>query len=132
MMQKRIMVILHSARCLDYAVTGHPESPERVRSAVAQLHKDFHSWVEPVPCADEDILRVHTREQLDAVRTGAFEDADTPSFPQILEIAKLSAGAAMLAAESALAGQPAFSLMRPPGHHAERNRVMGFCYFNNI
>ena len=38
----------------------------------------------------------------------------------------------MLAAEHALAGRPAFSLMRPPGHHAERNRVMGFCYFNNI
>ena len=52
--------------------------------------------------------------------------------PNIFEIAKLSAGAAILAAEHALAGRPAFSLMRPPGHHAERNRVMGFCYFNNI
>lgn len=126
------MVIVYSPRCLEYAALGHPESPERVRSAVAQLHKEFHTWVEPAPCADEDILRVHTRELLDAVRIGAFTDADTPSFPDIFEIAKLAAGAAMLAAEHALAGRPAFSLMRPPGHHAERNRVMGFCYFNNI
>jgi acetoin utilization deacetylase AcuC-like enzyme len=126
------MVILYSPRCLDYGAARHPESPERIRSAVAQLHREFHTWVTPTPCADEDVLRVHTRELLDAVRTGAFDDADTPFFPQIFEIAKLSAGAAVLAAEHALAGRPAFSLMRPPGHHAERNRVMGFCYFNNI
>jgi acetoin utilization deacetylase AcuC-like enzyme len=132
MMLAASMVILYSPRCLHYAATGHPESPERVRSAVAQLHRDFHTWITPSPCAEEDILRVHTRKLLDAVRTGAFEDADTPFFPEIFEIAKLSAGAAMLAAEHALAGRPALSLMRPPGHHAERQRIMGFCYFNNI
>src|SRR5579859_4857702 len=132
MMPKPVMVILNSAHCLDYADAGHPESPERVRSAVAQLRKGVHTWIEPVPCTEEDILRVHTREMLDSVRTGSFTDADTPFFPQILEIAKLSAGAAILAAESALAGRPALSLMRPPGHHAKRNRVMGFCYFNNL
>jgi acetoin utilization deacetylase AcuC-like enzyme len=132
MMHGASMVILYSPRCLDYGAAGHPESPERVRSAVAQLHKDFHTWITPSPCTDEDILRVHTRELLDAVRTGAFADADTPFFPEIFEIAKLSAGAALLAAENALAGRPALSLMRPPGHHAERQRIMGFCYFNNI
>ena len=126
------MVILHSPRCLDYAAAGHPESPERVRSAVALLQKEFHTWLLPAPCTDEDILRVHTRELLEAVRLGTFADADTPVFPEIFELAKLSAGAAIGAAEQALAGRPAFSLMRPPGHHAERNRVMGFCYFNNI
>ena len=126
------MVILYSPRCLDYAAAGHPESPERVRSAVVQLQKDFHTWMLPTPCTDDDILRVHTRELLEAVHRGTFADADTPFFPGILDIAKLSAGAAILAAEHALAGQPAFSLMRPPGHHAERNRVMGFCYLNNI
>ncbi|HXI83914.1 MAG TPA: histone deacetylase [Verrucomicrobiae bacterium] len=126
------MVIVHSPRCLDYAAAGHPESPERVRSTVAQLQREFHTWMLPTPCSDEDILRVHTRELLDAVRLGSFTDADTPFFPEIPEIAKLSAGAAIGAVEQALAGRPAFSVMRPPGHHAERNRVMGFCYFNNI
>ncbi|HUI06123.1 MAG TPA: histone deacetylase [Verrucomicrobiae bacterium] len=126
------MNIVYSPRCLDYAAPGHPETPERVRAAVAQLHKEFHTWTAPEPCADVDILRVHTREMLDAVRTGTFSDADTPVFPNIFEIAKLAAGGAILAAEHALTGQPSFSLMRPPGHHAERNRIMGFCYFNNI
>src|ERR1017187_3392789 len=126
------MVIVYSPRCLDYAAAGHPENPDRVRSAVAQLHKEFHTWITPTPCTDEDILRVHTRELLNAVRTGTFADADTPVFPEIFEIAKLSAGGALLAAPPALDGRPAFSLMRPPGHHAERNRVMGFCYLNNI
>ena len=126
------MVIVYSPRCLDYAAAGHPENPDRVRSTVAQLHKEFHTWVTPAPCTDEDILRVHTPELLNAVRTGKFADADTPVFPEIFEIAKLSAGGAMLAAEHALAGRPAFSLMRPPGHHAERDHVMGFCYLNNI
>jgi acetoin utilization deacetylase AcuC-like enzyme len=126
------MVIVYSPRCLDYAAAGHPENPDRVRSTVAQLHKEFHTWVTPVPCADVDILRVHTRELLTAVRTGGFADADTPVFPEIFEIAKLAAGGALLAAEHALAGRPAFSLMRPPGHHAERDRVMGFCYLNNL
>ena len=48
------------------------------------------------------------------------------------ELARLAAGAAVQAAKAAVAGRPAFSLMRPPGHHACRDRVMGFCYFNNI
>ncbi len=131
-MRVSAMVILYSPRCLDYAAPGHPENPDRVRAAVAQLHKEFHTWVVPEPCTDDDILRVHTPALLDAVRSGALDDIETPFYPNIFEIAKLSAGAAILAAQHALAGRPAFSLMRPPGHHAERNRVMGFCYFNNI
>lgn len=126
------MLIVHSPRCLEYTCAGHPENPERVRSAVAVLHKEFHTWIAPERCMDEDILRVHSPAVLDAVKTGAFQDADTPFFPNIYELARLSAGGAILASEKALAGERAFSLMRPPGHHAERDRVMGFCYFNNI
>ncbi|HTS16779.1 MAG TPA: histone deacetylase [Verrucomicrobiae bacterium] len=132
MMHWSRMVILYSPRCLDYAAVGHPESPERIRPTVGQLQREFHTWEVPTPCTDEDILRVHTSGLLEALRCGEFEDADTPFFPGILEIAKLSAGAAILAAEHALAGKAAFSLMRPPGHHAERDRIMGFCYLNNI
>lgn len=85
------MVILHSPRCLDYAAAGHPESPERVRSAVAQLQKGSHKWLSPTPCTNEDILRVHTRELLTTVCLGTFDDADTPVFPEIFDLAKLSA-----------------------------------------
>jgi acetoin utilization deacetylase AcuC-like enzyme len=66
---------------------------------------------------------------LRAVQAGNYEDADTPHFANIYELARLSAGAAILASQQT---QPAFSLMRPPGHHAEHDRIMGFCYFNNI
>src|SRR5436853_5221422 len=59
-------------------------------------------------------------------------DADTPVYPKINEHALRSAGAAIEATRAALGGERAFSLMRPPGHHATRDRAMGFCYFNNI
>jgi acetoin utilization deacetylase AcuC-like enzyme len=126
------MLIIHSSRCLEYAGTGHPETPERVAAAVTALKNRHNTWLEPEPCSERDILRVHSAALLNAVKTGQFFDADTPYFPNIYELARLAAGAAILAAEKAIAGQTAFSLMRPPGHHAERGRIMGFCYLNNI
>jgi acetoin utilization deacetylase AcuC-like enzyme len=128
-----MLTIFHSPKCLEYETRGHPESPQRIRRALEALkpHKEFE-WRQPTPCSDEDILRVHSEEHLLAVKSGSFFDADTPADPAMYEHARLAAGAAIGAAECALAGRPAFSLMRPPGHHAERNRVMGFCYFNNI
>jgi len=59
-------------------------------------------------------------------------DADTPAIPDMYKYAVLSAGAAIQAAEFAVNGQPAFSHMRPPGHHAGKDTLGGFCYFNNI
>lgn len=126
------MVIIHSPRCLDYAAVGHPERPERVAATVARLRTGHHIWLEPQPATDADLLRVHSAEHLHAVRTGDYFNADTPHFENINEIARLASGAAILAAETAVAGQVAFSLMRPPGHHATRDQVMGFCYFNNL
>jgi acetoin utilization deacetylase AcuC-like enzyme len=126
------MRLVYSPRCLDYAAAGHPESPDRVRATVAALQQAKHTWLTPVAVVERDILRVHTPAMLVAVRTGKFADGDTPVFPNIYELACLSGGGAVLAAEQARAGHAAFSVMRPPGHHATRERVMGFCYFNNI
>jgi len=126
------MEFVYSARCLQYAAPGHPESPNRIRNILAALRKEAHTWLTPEPCAEADILRVHSDRMLHGVRDGTLWDGDTPPLPDIYELARLAAGAAILASERAIAGHRAFSLMRPPGHHATRERVMGFCYFNNI
>ncbi|MCX7916131.1 MAG: histone deacetylase [Verrucomicrobiae bacterium] len=126
------MTIVHSARCLEYEAPGHPERPARVAETVKRLQGASYRWVEAQPCTTAQLLRVHTASHMEAVRTGHYDDADTPFFPQMDAIARLAAGAAVQAARLAMDGEPAFSLMRPPGHHAERNHIMGFCYYNNI
>jgi acetoin utilization deacetylase AcuC-like enzyme len=77
-------------------------------------------------------LRAHSASHLARLRApdGDF-DGDTPALPEIELHARRAAGQAIRAARLALAGDTAFSLMRPPGHHATRERAMGFCYLNS-
>ncbi len=124
-------VFTHPA-CLDYAAQGHPESPERVSRTVSRLALGGHNLLRPEPAREEWVLRVHEPAHWAAVQAGTFLDPDTPAYPGIAEIALLAAGGAVAAMESAADGTPAFSLMRPPGHHAGRRRVAGFCFLNNI
>jgi len=91
----------------------------------------------PRPATREELARVHDADHLDAVAAIAGRavslDADTYTSPESIEIAALAAGAAVQASEHALAHrEAAFALVRPPGHHAERDRAMGFCFYNNI
>jgi acetoin utilization deacetylase AcuC-like enzyme len=111
---------------------GHPESPERVGSVADTLEKRGYTFHAPEPCHEVDIRRVHTESHMIRVKRGTFFDGDTPLLPNIFEYAKLSAGSAILSAQAASMTESAFSLMRPPGHHATTDRAMGFCYFNNI
>ncbi|MFH1943544.1 MAG: histone deacetylase family protein [bacterium] len=126
------MKIYFSPLCLSYGYPGHPESPERIRVVHEYLKRKDYSFVEPQPCSKEDVLRVHSEEMVSSVKAGTFFDWDTPVLPNIYDLALLSAGSAIQSLDSALNGETAFSLMRPPGHHAMKQRVMGFCYFNNI
>lgn len=126
------MKIFYSSHCLEYGMPSHPESPARVSETVTFLTENGYSFETPEPCTDEDILRVHAPEMLEALEASAFLDGDTPALPHIVEFAKLSAGAAIQSAQAALLDGFAFSLMRPPGHHATTSRIMGFCYLNNI
>ena len=129
------MVILHDPICAGFEAFGHPEAPFRVVHTAAVLREGHPGWIwrKPAPAGDPDILRAHSAEHLRRIESGdAHFDADTPRYDDLAGHARRGAGAALDAMSAALAGEKAFSLMRPPGHHALRDRAMGFCYFNNI
>ncbi len=129
------MKIVTDPRCTEYSAPGHPERPERISRTVAALKAQGKlklTWTEPAPVEDAVILRAHTAQHLAQLQTPFDFDADTPAYPDITAQARRSVGGAWQALQSARAGEAAFSLMRPPGHHAMRERAMGFCYLNSI
>jgi len=93
----------------------------RMEAIVATLGKDFE-FVKPDPALEQDILLVHTSEHLARLKRSK----------DLYEIALLSAGGAIRAAELAWQDEPAFGLIRPPGHHASPDSCWGFCFFNNM
>lgn len=123
------MKLIWHRKSLEYGTAGHPESPERLVRAHEFLSAPElgYEFVQAEPASEEELLRVHTPRHLEDVKKLRFYDPDSPCYPNIFDYAALSAGAAIQAMK--LNG---FALMRPPGHHAARARVAGFCYFNNI
>ncbi|MBI5332802.1 MAG: histone deacetylase [Candidatus Aenigmarchaeota archaeon] len=126
------MKIFYSPKCLEYGAIGHPENCFRVENTAKFLQEKGFSFTEPNPCAVDDLLLAHSEELVAKVKSGQFFDSDTPNYTGIYNTAILAAGSAINAMNSALHNKVAFSLMRPPGHHAGRNFLGGFCYFNNI
>ena len=129
------MTIVLDPRCIGYHQPGHPEKPNRVaRTAdLLRLQKSIAlQWAEPAEVSDALLLRGHTPEHLARLKVEAAFDADTPWHPDIEGHARRSVGAAVRAMALAASGEPAFALMRPPGHHAERNQAMGFCYYSSM
>jgi acetoin utilization deacetylase AcuC-like enzyme len=129
------MIIFHDPRCAEYSTPGYPERPERITRTIPLLkdrHRDWE-WREPRAATDEELLRAHSREHLARIAAATNDfDSDTPAYPKINTYARQSAGAAIEATRAALGGEHTFCLMRPPGHHATRDRAMGFCYFGNV
>jgi len=129
------VTIITDETCTGYSRAGHPERPQRVAASVEKLKKQSElalTWAAPATVTDAQILRAHTPAMLARLEQPEDFDADTPYFENISSHARASAGAALEALKLARAGQPVFSLMRPPGHHAGREKSMGFCYLNNV
>ena len=133
--RRRRMRIITDEHCPGYSHPGHPERPERIRTTLEKLRHQTSlpiSWSQPGPADEAAILRAHSAEHVARLAQPRDSDDDTPFFPKISDYARASAGASLTALRAALSGETVFSLMRPPGHHAMRQRAMGFCYLNNI
>jgi len=137
------LVLVSSKRFVDHVTpVGHPERPERaeVLQAVAAAFKESGGEViEPRAATDQDLLRVHTQEHVDFVVStrgkASMIDEDTFTSPDSDDIARLAAGAVLTGVDRVLdgpKGSRALVLVRPPGHHAEADRAMGFCLYSNI
>jgi len=136
------VLIVTSDRCaLHQPPPGHPERPERhdAMSAVAEQWRNRGAQVvEPGRATREQLARVHDAAFLDQLEETAGHavmlDPDTFTSPESWEIATVAAGAALMAVDAVLGGTVtrAAALVRPPGHHAEPSRAMGFCLLNNV
>ncbi|MCM8815607.1 MAG: histone deacetylase [Candidatus Omnitrophica bacterium] len=127
------MEIFFRKELLEYYEPGHPESPQRLEAIISFLEKKgitnflgFEEVLEPL------VAEVHSHKHINTVKNNNFFDPDTPNFPGIYRYAMLASGGAVAAAKTALNKKDAFALIRPPGHHAGKDFLGGFCYFNNI
>jgi acetoin utilization deacetylase AcuC-like enzyme len=136
--------ITHSKFSEHEMLPGHPENPHRLRVIGEHLARlgiaDFLVHVDAPMATPRQVARVHSASHIEnlahhAPKHGlAFIDADTAMNPDTLEAAWRAAGGAALATDMVMEGKVhnAFCALRPPGHHAERNKAMGFCFFNNV
>jgi acetoin utilization deacetylase AcuC-like enzyme len=137
--------LLHAPQCLLHDMgRHHPESPDRLRAI-----EDHLIATGLISCLLERQASAATRSQLARVHDEAYLDAleasvpgrglvhldpDTAMSPHSLDAAKHAAGAVVAAVDMVLDGEArnAFCCVRPPGHHAERDKAMGFCFYNNV
>src|SRR4051812_9509362 len=127
---------------LAHEVPRHPERPERIVALEAEMER--HDWfgcdvVLAPEVTREQLLAVHPAPHIDAIEElsasgGGPIDYDTVAMPATYEAAVRAAGGAVALVDELLSGAAAtgFSAMRPPGHHAEPARAMGFCFFGNV
>ena len=145
MSNQRRFAIVEDPRYQDHqGPHGHPERPERL-VAVGEAIDEVRDRVETLPsreASDEELLRVHQQDHLDAIENAVAElegspgqlDPDTYVSAESLTVARLAAGGAIDLCRAVARGDfdSGLAAVRPPGHHAESDRSMGFCLFNNV
>ena len=131
-----------SESSLEHETGPHPEGPGRIPAIEQEMER--RGWLgyegRDAPRVDPGVLTaVHPQEYVDSVREmsergGGSFDPDTVASPGTYEAALHAAGGACALVDALLAGDAptGFCGLRPPGHHAESARAMGFCFFNNV
>jgi acetoin utilization deacetylase AcuC-like enzyme len=126
---------------LAHDIPGHPERPDRIRALEAEMKR--HDWFgcdvrDAPPTERELLLAVHPESHVSFIeeicaRGGGAIDADTYAMEHTWDaVLRAAGGAAALADELLEGARFGVSALRPPGHHAEPTRAMGFCFFNNV
>jgi len=115
------MKVIFHEKFYEVYVSDPAAAAGRMEAIVEALGNDFE-WIKSSPASEKDLALVHTSRQIERIKHSR----------DLFEIGLLSAGGAIMAAEMAWKGEPAFGLIRPPGHHASPDSCWGFCYFNNI
>ena len=136
-----LTVITHSACADHHPPKGHPERSERLAAALRGIDQiEGLDHIKARPVSRHQLLLAHgpnylaNLDNLSVAGSQVALDEDTYLGPHSLDAASLAAGAACEGVDQVMKDEPksVFSIVRPPGHHAERARAMGFCLYNNI
>lgn len=139
-----ILIYSHEDCMLHEMGKGHPESPLRISLIKKALMKAPFAqslvWKEAPLVEKSHLLRVHGADYIEQIfslspkRGYVSLDPDTMMNPYTLQAARRAAGAVVASVDAVFNGETsrAFCMVRPPGHHAEKNKAMGFCFFNNV
>jgi acetoin utilization deacetylase AcuC-like enzyme len=115
------MKVIYHKRYRTVYTSDPASAPGRIESIYKELRGRFE-FVKPEPASEEDLGLVHGESQINSIKRREM----------LYEVAILAVGGAVKASELAVQGEPAFGLIRPPGHHASQNSCWGFCFFNNV